>query len=182
MKKSRSDIAFFLLVLALFLALASLARAQGSDLVASGGQFVIEKQAIAGGGDRHSSAGPVVAGTNGQSTAGIRSSNGQFAIYSGFWTPDDFTPTAASAVVGGRVRTASGLGIRNALVTLTLPTGAILATRSSTLGYYFFADIPVGGTFVVTVRAKRFSFSQAARLITVEGDVADVDFVAENVQ
>src|SRR5687768_978823 len=85
-------------------------RAQTKDaraeIVASGGAFTLEKVVAAGGGTKKDAAPFNENGTTGQAAAGIRSTGGGFALYSGFWTPDSLAPTAASAVVGGRVLTA----------------------------------------------------------------------------
>ena len=152
------------------------------EIVASGGQFTLEKTVTAGGGTRKETLPVSENGTTGQAIAGIKSTGGSFSLYSGFWTPEDFTPTAASAVVGGRVLTAYGAGIRNVQLTIIFPSGEARYTTSTTLGYYRFTDIPVGGTYVVTVAAKKYTFAEISQIRQVSGDLQDVDFVADAVE
>src|SRR5437899_2344270 len=59
----------------------------------SGGTFVMQKSAIAGGGDRSTGGSFVVDGTIGQTVAGTQSAGGTFSVQSGFWA----SGTAASA-------------------------------------------------------------------------------------
>lgn len=149
-----------------------------AEIVASGGTFTLEKTVLAGGGSRIAQALFNQAATSGQPAAGLRSAGGQFTLYSGFWTPDNLTPTAASATLGGRILTSGGQGIRNVQVTLTFPSGEIRATASSAFGYYRFAEVPVGGVYVVTVAAKKYRFAVDSQVRQVEDDLRDVDFIA----
>lgn len=86
---------------------------------------------------------------------------------------------AGGAALEGRVRTAYGAGIRGAVVTIS---GGNLAEPKSvvtgTFGYYSFPDITVGQTYLVSVQAKKFTFSQPAFLVGLEQDLHEVDFVA----
>jgi hypothetical protein len=118
-------------------------------------------------------------GTTGQTIAGVRSTGGNFAVHSGFWTPETLAPTAANAVVGGRILTASGLGIRNVQVTILFPNGELRTTLSSSFGYYRFADIPVGALYVIAVSAKKYTFTESSQARQVMDDLTDVDFVAD---
>ena len=153
--------------------------AQTTEIVASGGAFTLEKAVMAGGGANKELLPLNETGTTGQAVAGVRSTGGQFSLYAGFWTPDDFAPTAAAVVVGGRILTASGAGIRNVQITITFPSGEMRTTVSSTFGYYRFAEIPVGGIYVITVAAKKYTFSQSTQVRAVQDDLQDVDFVAD---
>jgi len=148
------------------------------SIQASGGQFTLQKSAVAGGGNRMQQSQMTANGTAGQSIAGGQSNGGQFKLYSGFWTPDDFAPTAAGAVVGGRVMTADGNGIRNVIVTIGFSGGETRRTLSSSFGYYSFVDIPAGSAYTISVSAKRFRFGQPVRILTVQGDMDDIDFIA----
>jgi hypothetical protein len=171
------------LLFALVLLPALTSRAQTKDteqqIVASGGTFTLEKTVTAGGGNQMSQSSLQQSGTTGQAVAGVKSTGGNFALYSGFWTPDDFAPTAASAVVGGRILTAYGAGIRNVQITITFPTGETRTTISSTFGYYRFAGIPVGEIYVISVAAKKYTFSQGTQVRTVQDDLQDIDFIAD---
>ena len=83
-------------------------------LAQSGGAFTITKSVIAGGGGQNATGGTFsLDGTIGQAVAGTSSSGGTYSLRGGFWTPQAFTPTAASASISGQIRTADGRGIRN---------------------------------------------------------------------
>jgi hypothetical protein len=154
-------------------------NAPTAEIVASGGQFILGKAVTAGGGVKKETAPISESGTSGQAAAGVKSTGGSFGLYSGFWTPEDFAPTAASAVVGGRVVTSTGAGIRNVQLMIAFPSGEIRYTVSTTLGYYRFAEIPVGGTYIITVAAKKYSFGEPSQIRQISGDLQDVDFVAD---
>ncbi|MFN0139258.1 MAG: DUF4394 domain-containing protein [Pyrinomonadaceae bacterium] len=83
--------------------------------------------------------------------------------------------TAAGVTVSGRAFTPEGYGLRNAIVTITDSMGVNKTARTSSFGYYTFEGIEVGGTYVVTVSSKRYSFSP--RTITVNDAVTDLDFI-----
>lgn len=97
------------------------------------------------------------------------------------WTgAENQVPTAANASIGGRVTTAGGNGIRNAMVTvsggdLTAP----ILVQTGSFGYYQFDGLRVGQTYVVSVMSKRFTFANSTRVIGLQSDITDFDFVAE---
>jgi subtilisin family serine protease len=71
-------------------------------------------------------------------------------------------PTAATAVIFGYVKVNKGniRGNRLALVTvLNSRTMETQTTFTNRLGYYQFNDLPVGDTYVVSVRGKGYSFT-----------------------
>lgn len=81
--------------------------------------------------------------------------------------------------LGGRVLTADGAGIRNAVVTVSggnLPTP--LTAQTGSFGYYNFQGLQAGTTYTVTVTTKRFTLSQPTRTVTPQTNVSDFDFVA----
>jgi CSLREA domain-containing protein len=92
---------------------------------------------------------------------------------------ESLAPTAALSSVSGRVITTDGRGITNAIVTIE---GGGLASPvtvvTSSFGMYRFDNIPAGQTYIVTVRAKRFTFESPSRTISVTDSLAGVDFVA----
>ncbi|MBS1797330.1 MAG: carboxypeptidase regulatory-like domain-containing protein, partial [Acidobacteria bacterium] len=85
-------------------------------------------------------------------------------------------PTAASVSIGGRVLTAEGAGLRNAVVYLTKANGETVSTRTTTFGYYRFDELTVGQTVVIEVNSKRYQFTP--QVITVADNAADIDFIA----
>lgn len=173
------DLIFFAVIVLLVLLFAFSTRAQTNEFQASGGSFTLEKQVVAGGGSQMQQSSLNQSGTAGQTIAGYKSSGGSFALYSGFWTPEDFAPTAANVVVGGQIKTAGGRGIRNVLVTITFPGGQTRTALSSAFGYYRFADIPAGEVYIFNVSAKRYTFAQASQAREILEDTQDIDFVAD---
>jgi hypothetical protein len=88
-------------------------------------------------------------------------------------------PTAANVAISGRILTSSGQGIRN--VSVTLSGGSLqspITTQSTTFGNYSFDNLPVGGTYVVTVTAKKYSFDNPSRVIDLQDNIADADFIS----
>lgn len=176
MKFEKLNLIFYILIVALLLIFAEAAvRGQTS----SGGSYTMTKTVVAGGGGDQQQNQTKTGTTVGQAVAGKQSSGGQFTLYSGFWTPDDFAPTAATAIVSGQIRTPDGFGIRNVRVTITYPNGQTQTVQSATFGYYNFAEIPVGETYVISVAAKRYTFSQSSQIHTILDDTQDIDFIAD---
>jgi hypothetical protein len=82
--------------------------------------------------------------------------------------------------LGGRILTSSGSGISNALVTLSggnLPAPLVMQTGS--FGYFNFPGLQSGQTYTVTVVTGRYVLAQPTRMITLQADVSDFDFVAD---
>jgi hypothetical protein len=108
-------------------------------------------------------------------TGAAGSNNHTFDV--GFAPPG---PTAANVIVGGRVTTASGMGIANTTVTLSDMTGARRTALTNAFGYFQFTDIQAGQTVIVTVLSKRYTFSQPSRAVDAGEDIFNVNFVADN--
>jgi hypothetical protein len=87
-------------------------------------------------------------------------------------------PTSSDVSVSGRVLDSAGRGIRNVYVYLTDQQARIHTALSGPFGYYQFTSITSGQTCVVSVAAKRFSFSDPLRVIAVNTEMTGVDFVA----
>ncbi len=90
------------------------------------------------------------------------------------WTLSGLAPTAAKAVVSGRVLTKSGLGIPGAAVSATDSKGRVSGIRTNSFGYYQIRDLRAGETYFVNVSAKRYSF--APRLISLTQDLTEFNF------
>lgn len=176
MKYQKFDLFFYIFIVALLVLAAAAVNGQTS----SGGAYALTKTVVAGGGHNAENAPMSVSATGGQSIAGRTSIGGQFSLYSGFWTPESFTPTAATVSVGGRVMTADGRGIRGAQVTVTFPNGETRYTLTGQSGKFNFADIEVGDTYIFTVASKRFRFSNPSQILTILDERDDVNFVADN--
>ena len=89
---------------------------------------------------------------------------------------DGAAPTAALVSIGGRVLTQDGYGLSNAIITLTDPNGNVRSQRTSPFGYYRFEAVAVGGTYILTVRSKRYQF--APQVVFLTEDIQDFDLVA----
>lgn len=133
----------------------------------------------------NTSGGPTLA-----SVFNLGNSNGTWSLYvrndgggtsgtiSGGWGLEVLPPTVSSVSLSGRVTTADGSGIVKARVTIAggnLPQSMEVITGP--FGYYRFEGLLVGQTYVVSVASKRFIFK--ARVINLDDELTDVDFVAE---
>jgi hypothetical protein len=81
--------------------------------------------------------------------------------------------------ISGSVLTSTGVGIRNALVTISggnLPQPVTFQTGQ--FGLYVFEGLRSGETYNVHVSAKRFRFGITNQPVTPTGDVTNVNFVA----
>lgn len=87
--------------------------------------------------------------------------------------------TAAEIAVGGRVLTTNGKGIRNVKITVTFPNGKTRETFSGEGGYYQFSDVPAGETYIFSVSAKHYTFTQGTQIRSINDDASDIDFIAD---
>lgn len=96
-----------------------------------------------------------------------------FAIVAG-------APTAAGVSIDGRVLTEGkpARGIGGANLELINAAGETRVVRTNTFGYYRFADVPAGETYIVTVRAKRYRFEPDVQLVNAAQNLTDINFVA----
>lgn len=88
--------------------------------------------------------------------------------------------SAASVSLGGRIVNADGRGIRNA--TVIVSGGGLGQPRralTGPFGYYTLENLRAGETYVVTVRTKRSSLQTSSRVVTLNDELADIDFVAD---
>lgn len=87
-------------------------------------------------------------------------------------------PTAAGATISGRVLTQNGVGLKNAVVTITDSQGVVRRSMSSSLGYYQFDDVPTGANYVVNVASKRFQFTPF--VVALNDDITNRDIIADS--
>ena len=90
-------------------------------------------------------------------------------------------PTSANVSLGGRVMSANGMFVVNAM--MKLEGGNLVEprfARTNGFGYYHFEGLTAGLTYVVTVSSKRYVFSVPSRAVNMEDSVADADFIAES--
>ncbi|MCY7348217.1 MAG: carboxypeptidase regulatory-like domain-containing protein [Pyrinomonadaceae bacterium] len=88
-----------------------------------------------------------------------------------------FAPTAASASVGGRVRSANGKAISGARVSLTDSSGITRSARTNFQGRYRFDGVPAGDTYIISVSHQLLQFVQNTQIQFITGDNFDIDFV-----
>jgi hypothetical protein len=99
-----------------------------------------------------------------------------------FTDPEQPTPTPSitptpgpMATVSGRVLTSTGVGLRNAKVTvIDQSLGTTKAALTSSLGY-FFIEVESGRNYIVSVNSKRYRYSSIP--ILVNGDISDLEFI-----
>jgi hypothetical protein len=85
-------------------------------------------------------------------------------------------PTAAAVSVSGRVVKTTGLGIANALVTLSDSNGSSRSVRTSIFGYFNFDGVTAGQTYIISVTAKGYRFTPST--ISVSDDITDLKIIA----
>jgi hypothetical protein len=93
------------------------------------------------------------------------------------WGLELLAPTNTVVSVSGRVTSPDGAGVRNAVVTMTDSFGTTWRVNTSSLGYFVFAEIPAGDTYVVNVTSRRYRFTP--RLVPVIDPITDLDFVGQ---
>jgi hypothetical protein len=86
-------------------------------------------------------------------------------------------PTAASVSVSGRVASLHGKGIRNVRLTLTSAKGESQTVLSGEAGHYEFADVSVGETYILTITAKHYTFTNPSQVINVNEEISEYNFV-----
>ncbi|MBP6004816.1 MAG: carboxypeptidase regulatory-like domain-containing protein [Pyrinomonadaceae bacterium] len=101
-----------------------------------------------------------------------QSAQASFTAFNG-----DLGPTASSVSISGRVTTAAGSGVANAIVTMADADGQTRNAITGAFGYYQFDDVPSGETVVVSVRSKRYTF--APQIVNVNDQLTDLDFTAQ---
>lgn len=89
-------------------------------------------------------------------------------------------PTAATAVLEGRVVNASGSGLSKVTVTVSDSSGNVQTYLTGGFGYFTFEGLRTGETYIVTVSNKRYQFNPATRAITLDEDLRDLEFRSEN--
>jgi serine protease AprX len=85
-------------------------------------------------------------------------------------------PTAANVSVSGRVVDAHGVGVRGAVITITHGSGTEFRAQSNNFGNFTIQDVPAGRSYVVTASHRKFIFNPASLAISVDDDVAGLEF------
>jgi len=84
-------------------------------------------------------------------------------------------PVSDTVIIAGRVLTPTGLGLRNAVVSLTDSLGVRRTAPTSSFGMYSFTGIPAGEAYTISVTSRRFRFEP--RSVTADRNLSNVDFV-----
>jgi len=95
---------------------------------------------------------------------------------------DDFQiklllPSAAGVSIAGRVEDANGRGVSRARLTLIDQNGHDSTVTTNPFGYYRFSDVSAGRSYVLSVFSKSFLFPRSSRVIQVDDELTDLDFV-----
>ncbi len=75
----------------------------------------------------------------------------------------------------GRVLTPSGLGLRNAVVSLTDSTGITQVATTGSFGAYVFINARSGESYTLTVSSRRYRF--VPRTIVATGNLTEIDLI-----
>jgi hypothetical protein len=86
--------------------------------------------------------------------------------------------TAATVSIGGRIINAFGRSVFGARVALTDSNGNSRETRTNPFGYYRFARVAAGETYILTAAAKADEF--APQIVAVNEDRDDINFVGNS--
>lgn len=81
--------------------------------------------------------------------------------------------------LSGRVLTAGGRPIRDAFITITGENVPGASTQTGSFGQFSFDGLEPDRPYTVTVITKRHVIAQPSRMITLQGNVTDFDFMAE---
>lgn len=87
-------------------------------------------------------------------------------------------PTAADSSITGRVRTFTGSGVNGAKVTLSGGAARPVSVLTNAFGYFTFPAVESGQTYVLSVTSKRYTFAEPVQVVTVNENVAGIDFQA----
>ncbi|HVE55422.1 MAG TPA: carboxypeptidase-like regulatory domain-containing protein, partial [Pyrinomonadaceae bacterium] len=87
-------------------------------------------------------------------------------------------PTAATAVLSGRVFDIYGGAVRDVIVSVSGTNGEVLSTRTNNFGFYRFTELPVGESYAISVSSRRYTFATDSRIVMLMDDLSDQDFTA----
>jgi len=76
--------------------------------------------------------------------------------------------------------TAEGRGASGAQIVMIDQSGEPRYARTNLFGYYRFAEVAAGETYIITAKGKRYEFSPPAQVINVNEDTVDINFIANS--
>lgn len=110
---------------------------------------------------------------------GSRAVCGVVDSLSPFTMATSLAPTAAEVSIGGRVSTADGRGIQNAVLTLTAADGTRRVIRTGSFGYYRFDEVNAGEAYILSIASKRFTFASPTILVIAADELTNIDFIGQ---
>jgi CSLREA domain-containing protein len=106
----------------------------------------------------------------------ITGTDGVNSVATGY-TLNILAPTAAPTSISGQVFTRTGRGLANAFVIMTNQNGESVRIRTNQFGYYRFANVSSGETYIFNVASKSFQFTP--QTITVVEDFNGLNFTPQ---
>ena len=97
--------------------------------------------------------------------------------YSDWTAGEPLAPTAANATVSGRVADVFGYAIAGVQISMQDSAGNFVTARTNPFGFYVLPGVRAGHTYLISLTHRRYTFQ--SRSVTVDEDLANVDFVAE---
>lgn len=91
---------------------------------------------------------------------------------------DDDTPTSAVVPISGRVIEPGGRGIHAARITMTDLEGNVRYAITNPFGYFNLEGANAGETVILSVSAKRHTFNDPTRVLTLDNQISEVIFVS----
>ena len=85
--------------------------------------------------------------------------------------------SAADVSVSGRVVDGNGRGLRNVRVSIADSRGNRFTAVTNTFGYYVFASVPSGDTYMASASARGMTFGP--RVVNVNDAIGDLNFIAQ---
>jgi hypothetical protein len=89
-----------------------------------------------------------------------------------------FVPTSAESTIAGRALDSNGRPISRVVMTVTDAAGAARSVMTNTFGYYSLPGLNAGETYTLTAQHKRFLFPDSPRVLNLQDNVNEVNFVA----
>lgn len=93
---------------------------------------------------------------------------------------DDVVTTAGEGSISGRVIDSDGYGISKAqLILVNGNTGEARIVMTNPFGFYHFNGLDVSELYVLNVSHKRYSFPEKQRVVSLDDNLTDVNFMAD---
>lgn len=86
--------------------------------------------------------------------------------------------TAAPVNLSGRVSNSFGRGIQNVTITMTDNLGNNRTANTTAFGYYRFSNVAAGETYIISAKAKRYTFVQPTLVVNAGQDLTEINFTA----